>query len=342
MRILYLTDSRHGRDAWHDPSARHRCFHYADALSAAGVSARVASLDDVGRRSLNGFDHVVFHRPKFTRRFVKVFRWSSDTGAQLHADYDDLIFNPDFADQSPLYLNGNRPLRKVCDYFEQNHQAAACFDRAIISTRYLARQFQSLWPERRVTVLPNSLPRLFRAPGVGRADDQPFTLGYFPGSNSHKHDMAMISDVLQEFFHQHPSSRLLIAGRMNGDGLSGLAQHATFLPYADYNSYLTVLSRVDLSIAPLEHNVFNQAKSAVKLIESVAVGTPILSSANPDMDDHENELSSIVESNDGWRQALSQAMLQRDTDPRVSSALAERFSVRSRLPVLTGHFQCAG
>ncbi|OED35519.1 hypothetical protein AB833_30350 [Chromatiales bacterium (ex Bugula neritina AB1)] len=343
MRILYLTDSRHGRDAWHDPSARHRCFHYADALATTGVTALVGTLDSVTRRRLRGFDHIIFHRPKYTSRFRSVLRMCLAEGATLHADYDDLIFNPQFAEQSPLYINGNRPLQKVRDYFELNYQAAECFDRALISTRYLAEKFQSLWPEADLTVLPNSLPRLFQPPRPTSAamPDTGFTIGYFPGSGSHKHDMMMIRDVLVSFFADFPSARLLIAGRMSQQGLESIASNTSYLPYCDYNNYLCALSHVDLSIAPLQNNVFNHSKSAVKLIESVSVGTPILSSANQDMRDHDNEMSTIAESLSDWDCALRDAASGCQQYSLIAGQLAERFSVRSRLPVLQEHMLCA-
>lgn len=342
MRILYVTNSRHGRKAWFDPSARHRCYHFADGLSASGRTARVVHIEDVSSGLVRQFDHIIFHRPKVCRLFEQAISHCQASAATLHADYDDLIFNTELAESSPLYLNGVRPLNKVCDYFEANREAAGFFDNIIVSTRTLAMQFRRVWPDVSPTVLSNSLPRLFQPPVKANPKSSHFTVGYFPGSNSHEHDVKMVVDALTGFCMNSKRNRLVIVGRIRQQEFSALGDFVEFLPFVDYNVYLKLLASVNLSIAPLVDNEFNRSKSAVKLIESVAVGTPILVSANDDMVDHSNELSTIVGSPAEWGSALSQAADSGDADRLVhGTRLAREFSVESRLPVLEEHLRWA-
>jgi len=342
VRILYVTNSRHGRKAWFDPSARHRCYHFADALASSGYRARVVHVDDVDRHMVAQCEHIIFHRPKISPGFTRAMSVCSASAAVLHADYDDLIFNHRLAASSPLYLNGVRPLDKVCDYFSASQEASGLFSNVIVSTRYLAEQFRLVWPNVSPTVLANSLPRLFRSPRVNEHHPDQFTVGYFPGSNSHEHDIKMIIDALSSFCMDSKKHRLVIVGRIRQQELSKLSGYVKYIPFVDYNMYLKHLASVNVSIAPLVDNVFNRSKSAVKLIESVAVGTPILVSANDDMTDHNNILSTIVDSPEGWRDALARSGDVSAPDRRMHGyRLAQQFSVASRLPVLQEHLQCA-
>lgn len=340
--VLYITDTRHGHSAWHDPSARHRCYHFADALAATSWKVLVVHIDRISKELVSQFDHVIFHRPKHTARFDRAFNICSQCDVVLHADYDDLIFDPELAEHSPLYVNGNRPIEKVREYFTANQRAILKFTSILVSTRSLADHVRTLLPQASVSVLPNSLPRLFQLPRQSLTSDTGFTVGYFPGSNSHRHDASMVVKALESLFSEVAGCRLMVVGKIEPSVFSSLKRSLVFKPFVDYNQYLMQLSRVNLSIAPLQKNVFNDSKSAVKLIESVAVGTPILASSNPDMTDHLNSMSVLVEEGSDW---LSPLLLCATRKMGFSSqsveSLREKYSVSSRLPVLKNHLSIA-
>lgn len=341
LRVLYVTDNRHGHDAWHDPSARHRCYHYADALNAsASGTADVVNVRRINRKLLARYDHVVFHRPKKSRRFCEALRLCEHSDAILHADYDDLIFEPELAEYSPLFINGNRPISAVKQYFIDNMEALLCFDSFLVSTRMLASRLQSISPDASITVLPNSLPRLFRQPRLNDRDEGVFTIGYFPGSNSHTHDFDSVREALALTLEKYRCCRLMIAGQLSLDKATESMAQVIKIPFSGYNKYLELLRNVDVSMAPLESNVFNDCKSAVKLIESCAVGTPLIATHNDDMQDHTNALSYLVKEPDQWGYALEEVVCgELITAPveTVAQQAAVEFGVQSRLPVLERH-----
>ena len=123
-------------------------------------------------------------------------------------------------------------------------------------------------------------------------------------------------------------------GRMERGELPFSKQQVEFLSFVDYNQYLIQLARVDLSIAPLQRNVFNESKSAVKLIESVAVGTPILASTNPDMEDHQNSMSTLISDSSQWFSKLLQCVRAQVSFDSSSDHLRNCYSVTARLPLL--------
>jgi glycosyltransferase involved in cell wall biosynthesis len=310
----------------------------------------VVHIERLTEKLVGQFQQVIFHRPKFSKRFLRAIEICNLRQVEVHADYDDLIFVPTLASSSPLYINGNRPLNKVEAYFSDNRDALSYFDSVIVSTRALASHIKSEFPVKFVTVLPNSLPRLFQEPsvadppgtGAGGAGarvtgalNSEFTIGYFPGSNSHAHDVDMIRDALDNVFTAVPNCKLVVMGRMERGDLPLLADSIELKPFVDYNRYLDQLAQVDLSIAPLQNNIFNNAKSAVKLIESVAVGTPILASDNPDMRDHSNAMSAVVKDDAGWTDMLLKCVQgEAGFDCSEKEQLKGAYSVTSRLPIL--------
>ena len=339
--VLYLTDTRYGQRGWNHPSARHRCYHYADALDAAGYRSKVVPLERVTSAMLSRFKHVVFHRPEMNKRFLHAFDICRQRSVKVHADFDDLVFCADYAAESPLYLNGGRKLSQVQEQFRSSARAAGMFEHFLVSTRFLKEKLEQHLSPQQVTVLPNSLPRLFRRPGLAPDNPGDKVIGYFPGSRGHEADFQSIHTTLRHLLGKQ--MRLLIVGRWNNPAIEELPG-VVHLPFSDYNQYLKLLTRVEVSVAPLENNVFNKAKSAVKLIESVSVGTPIVASAIPDMQDHNNPLAVMVENEKEWESSIVAALNMaenRDLVNRESERLASCYSVNNRLDTLREHFEWA-
>ena len=339
--VIYLTDTRYGQHAWQHPSVRHRCYHYADSLLSHGGNSVVFPMERVSTDLLKKFDHAVFHRPSLNNRFKHALECCNAVGLKLHADYDDLIFHPDFAQYSPQHLSGGKSVSRIKHQFTDSYNAGKSFSSFLISTVYLSDKVKQVFPNSSVTVLPNSLPRTFSAPCQENINKEKLTIGYFPGSRGHSADFKSVVPALTEVAGE--DIRILIVGRMNEKDYADL-KNVDHLPFALYADYLKLLSHVDVSIAPLLNNEFNQSKSAVKLIESVSVGTPIVATENRDMADHNNELSYMVGKDCQWRDALRDALeksLANRNDKQTIVELQKRFSVTSRLPVLLEHLQCA-
>lgn len=339
--VIYLTDTRYGQHAWQHPSARHRCYHYSDALLSQRWNSVVYPLEHVSIALLKEFDHAVFHRPSQNKRFNRALECCYAVGLKLHADYDDLIFHSDFAQYSPQHVSGGKNVTRVRRQFENNYNAAKRFNSFLVSTAYLSDKLTQVFPGASVTVLPNSLPGTFATPCRKSLNTEQLTIGYFPGSRGHSADFKSIIPMLNEVINK--DVRLLIVGRMNEKDYADL-KNVIHLPFALYADYLKLLRHVDVSIAPLLNNEFNRSKSAVKLIESVSVGTPIVATQNRDMTDHNNELSCLVNTDAQWQESLREALgssrTKRNSDQTVAE-LQKRFSVASRLPLLLEHLQCA-
>ena len=282
----------------------------------------------------------------WSKRFEHALSCCRKASVRIHADYDDLIFHREFAQYSPLYITGNRAISKVEHLFENTYKAAHCFDSFLVSTAYLDEKLRSVFPQAVTSVLPNSLPLNFTQPAARSGNKDLKTIGYFPGSRGHGKDLQSVVPALKRIL--NANVRLLIVGRVNESDYADF-DNVVQLPFANYTDYLQLLSLVDVSIAPLVDNVFNQSKSAVKLIESVSVGTPVVASTNRDMQDHKNELANLVGDTDEWAEGLSDALRKAvaveyegsgENEKSVVKELVRRFSVTARMPILNEHLRC--
>ena len=177
---------------------------------------------------------------------------------------DDLMFalppsNPYF---KTVYKDVKKRLRKCLDLA----------DGVIVTTQPLADVLRGMSHD--VRVVPNYLPRSLwgaRHP-VRRRGGRP-RVGW-AGAQQHGGDLALIADVVRRtaseidwvFFGMCPESiRPYVKEFHRG------------VPFGDYPAKLASLN-LDLAVAPLERNRFNEAKSNLRILEYGAMGWPVVAS----------------------------------------------------------------
>lgn len=159
------------------------------------------------------------------------------------------------------------------DILRMVRRGLACVDRFIVSTEPLAEAFSGLHPDIRVVPnrldpgwwghLPASQRRAGAKPRVGWA-----------GGVGHEGDMALILDVVKA-----------LADEVEWVFLGGAPE--SFRPYAasfhkgvEIGQYPEALAamNLDLALAPLEQNLFNECKSNLRLLEFGICGYPVVCS----------------------------------------------------------------
>jgi glycosyltransferase involved in cell wall biosynthesis len=114
------------------------------------------------------------------------------------------------------------------------------------------------------------------ATGDGR-----FVIGYFSGTSSHQDDFALVRDVLVRFLSEHDNACLLVGGHLGlDDELLGLRRDGKVIamPHVDYVTLQYLQASADVVLAPLVDSPFSDCKSALKVFEAGAVGTPACAS----------------------------------------------------------------
>lgn len=196
---------------------------------------------------------LVLHRPLLTgARGLATLRSLLRRGYLLVCEFDD---HPDFI-----------PVLRRPDV--QNFRAVHAVQ---TSTEPLAAHFRTITPE--VAVFPNAIAVL---PEVRNHAGGPMTLFY--GGLNRQQDWPACVPALN-----HVAAAVGARLRFHIVGDRGLfdaltTPHKIFSPLCDYASYLDLLGHSEISLMPLQDNLFNRCKSDLKFIEAAAARVAALAS----------------------------------------------------------------
>lgn len=300
MKIAFLACNRKPELFRSDPSYIYRCENLGLELSRLGheVEFRHSSESLQGKQ----FDLVVFHRPKNTWRIWLLAKYFRLSGTKVLADFDDLIFDLNFAEFSPGFVNGLNILKKTKKTYLSHQQALSFFDGFTVSTEPLKAHLQSLFPNKAITVIPNAVHHQWLAEGIDfKAEPVDFArpvLSYLPGTRSHDQDFKLIATGLSQFLKLHPQVRLDITGPLSfqlGAELASQVSHHEKVAFAKFHQRF---QSTWVNLAPLEDTPFNRCKSALKVLEAAYWGKPTLCSPIPDVLRYRNAGAVLIETPD--------------------------------------------
>jgi glycosyltransferase involved in cell wall biosynthesis len=158
------------------------------------------------------------------------------------------------------------------DYKKRLRQCLALSDRLVVTTEPLAAAYRD-WIDD-ICVVPNRLPKVVwqdlcsarragRKPRVGWA-----------GAMQHAGDLDWLADVVRDLADE---VEWVFLGMCPEPMRPYLAELHGAVAFADYPAKLASLN-LDLALAPLEHNRFNECKSNLRVLEYGALGWPVLAS----------------------------------------------------------------
>jgi glycosyltransferase involved in cell wall biosynthesis len=199
-------------------------------------------------------------------------------------DVDDLIFDPDVADEIPalamlpppdaaLWLEGVQRYRTTME---------AC-DAFVASTAPLARHAHT------VTGLPVEqfdngvgivMARLADAARRQPRTAGPRRIGYFSGTDTHDRDWASIEPAVIDVLERRPSLELWLGGKLGpAPALEQFGERVRRLPTVPWQAMPRLLRDLDVNLAPMQlGSRFNEAKSPIKWLEAALVQTPTVAS----------------------------------------------------------------
>ena len=156
------------------------------------------------------------------------------------------------------------------DIGQRLQQALALCDRLVVSTETLARRYGKLCDE--VVVVPNRLEGArWRGVEAGRRFGAKPRVGW-AGAVGHAGDLALMTSVLEA---THQQVDWVFFGMCPTALTPYVAEFHDWVRLDDYPKKLASLD-LDLAIAPLEFNPFNEAKSNLRLLEYGVLGYPVI------------------------------------------------------------------
>ena len=104
-------------------------------------------------------------------------------------------------------------------------------------------------------------------------------IGYFSGSITHNDDIEMIIPSIIKILKEFNNIKLFLMGELDiPKGLKNFSSRIIKKSFVDWKKLPEYISNVDINIAPIKENIFNEAKSENKWLEAALVKIPTIAS----------------------------------------------------------------
>ncbi len=316
---------------------RYRVNQKVEVLESMGCATKVVSWTDLraclAALPLSG--GVIFYRTPAVEEVVFLTREAKRLGIITFFEIDDLVFDvAEYRQNSNLLSLPEAEQQNLLRGAELYADMLRHVDHAIGSTTLITGRLGALSAGRAFTV-ENALDEDLLAAAAltqNRSDSQSVTIAYGSGTRTHDADFALVGGALARLMAEHPSVRLLVAGPLQiPEGLTRFADRMIRIPLLGFADYLTTLARCDISLAPLEEGLFNDAKSNIKFLEASVLGLPSVCSPRAEFQKaiRDGENGFLAEGEDEWHRKLTTLIV----DPGLRQQMGEQ----ARADVLAGY-----
>ena len=257
-------------------------------------------------------DSLILHAPVDDVRCISLLHYKAVNSDVLKIySLDDLITDI----PSASYVHRNLPSEMIRERLRLG--LAAC-DRLVVSTEPLADAYRDLIED--IRVLPNMLEwgrwgELKSTPRNGKK----LRVGW-AGAQQHAGDLRFVLDVVKATCKEVD---WVFMGMMPYGAESSVAEFHDFVhDFSDYPAKLASLD-LDLAIAPLEVNPFNEAKSNLRLLEYGILGWPVICTDIFPYRAEEAPVLCLPNSSEKWIAAIRERVGQKDALVRDGASLRD-------------------
>jgi glycosyltransferase involved in cell wall biosynthesis len=250
-------------------------------------------------------------------------------------EVDDLIFDAGLFLQNRNLDTLDPALREsVLSGVDLYRDAMLACGRGIASTPHLAAAMRAAGLAD-VAVVENALDAdtlaLAERIRAARRPHDGVVISYGSGTKTHDADFRAAAPALLRLLAARPEVRLRIVGDLNlPTEFAAFGARVEHLPPTHFGRYMTMLGDSDISIAPLEPTLFNDAKSNIKFLEAAILGVASVCSPAANFVDlvRDGETGLLAAGDEAWFTALDR--LAGDAALRARLAEAARLAVLDR------------
>ncbi|WP_250492656.1 class I SAM-dependent methyltransferase [Caballeronia sp. GAWG1-1] len=252
-------------------------------VESLGVDCSVASWTDTQTCMdlLQTHSMVIFYRVPGFPGPMAMIEQARVLGLVTFWEVDDLIFDAEkYILNSNLKDVGLEAKRGVLSGVPLYRSAMLACDYSIASTQGLSEAMLEAGVKK-TFVIENALDaETVRTANTinastRRKKDKFLRIVYGSGTKTHDADFRVAAAGIKMVLRQRPDVKLRIIGELGlPEDFAEVASQIERLPSSNYANYLGRLAECDVSIAPLENSIFNDAKSNIKYLEASVVKLP--------------------------------------------------------------------
>lgn len=268
---------------------KYRVDQKIEMLHQLGYESRVVSWQDLDlvRHQLQLHALVIFYRVPGYGNVLKIIKEAKRLGVPTFFDVDDVIFDEEI-------LQNNKNLEKLPRKIYKDlikgailyKKALSSVDHIIASTATLGREMRKYNQGSLLYVIPNVIDsQLVEMAGKSNAIesiqnyDNSIKIVYGSGTSTHDVDFLEAAIALEKILKKFPNVKLFVHGVLElPETIKKFKEQVVCIPLCSAEEYYKHLSNYDISIAPLEKNIFNHAKSNIKFLEASIFKKPTVAS----------------------------------------------------------------
>lgn len=268
---------------------KYRVTQKREMLELLGFRCEVVSWTEYhqARTSISSSSMAIFYRVPSTDTVLALIEECNRLNVNTFWEVDDLIFNEEVLIESKTISDLSREVRaQVLEGANSYKRALLACDMAIASTSGLADSMKAEGVEN-VFILENCLDsetlqlanEILKSSDKEKKVDNKIRIVYGSGTSTHNIDFEEAALAIAKVLRGNSQVIFRIIGLLELPScFDGFDAQVERFELCTYSEYLRLLSECDISIAPLEKYIFNEAKSNIKYIEASIVKLPSVSS----------------------------------------------------------------
>ena len=265
---------------------RYRVLHQMEQLSACFLESDEYFYLHLEPSMVRNYRVIIFFRCPLTDNVHKAIKLAKSLNKKVLFDIDDLVIDTKYTEIIPyiktlskkekqIYDDGVKRIGKtlkLCEGAITTTEALATELKKYVSNVYINRNVASeeMWKisQDALTMKENI-----------KNNNKYIIIGYFSGSITHNQDIEMIKPALIKILEEFKNVKLLLFGQLSlPNFLKRFPTQIITKKFTNWRKLPEIIANVDINIAPIEKNIFNEAKSENKWVEAALVKVPTIAS----------------------------------------------------------------
>ena len=305
---------------------RYRVLNKAEQLRKHGFAVKVVNLSDFQLSLAQNANHIIIYRSPISPELLRLCHLAKEYGKPVFFDIDDLVFDTVYTDQLSYTQGLNSVEKGNYDAGVRNYgyMLENC-DGAITSTNQLQEELYKY--QSKVLLNRNLASDDLIAISSRYIKDYSQTsdivkIGYFSGSISHNENFELIKPAIKQLLTKYSNVQLHIVGILDiPEDMKPFENQIVTHDYVDWDKLPSLISEVDINLAPLVDSIFNHAKSEIKWIEAALVKVPTVASKIGAFSDAivDGE-TGLLATDDQWFEKLEAMVLSPELRQKIADA----------------------
>ena len=264
---------------------RYRILHQIEQLKVGDLVSEVCYYLELEPLLIKDYRFIIFYHCPLTPTIEKSIEYAKKLNKRIFFDIDDLFIDTKNTNLITYTQNWTSfEIDEYNNYFNLIGKTLKLCEGAITTNEFIKKKLKNYVQEVYINhnianeeMLHLSMKALESKPNIKKKDE--IIIGYFSGSTNHSSDFNFILPAIKKIFKEFNYIKLMIVGKLKlCDDFKNISSKIITHPFVDWRMIPELLANIDINVAPLEDNIYNEAKSEIKWLEASIMKVPTIAS----------------------------------------------------------------